>query len=533
MAGVMAKLGKAVKGKSKKKKKGGKGAGDGKENALLKKVAEMEQADYQRKMAQQARAMLKTQLNKEMTMSKVNAKKVKNGWLKIMRLAAVDSLRRDVEVISQNHERDVDRRDALLQMLDRDIDEAEEQFQMALREHLRNMDKLISLQDTRLATLESKFEDDLAILHNEFKTERERITARHGDDRKQLLNLLEAVAQQEAYKAAEAKQEFEQTREEVRNKHIEEINVLSATLDQHIDELERHFESAHLNYLQNTDKRTEEFKKLTKGDSKAARSIELKIRQIERLQASLSTWKNKMVQNYHEFGERNKALEAEKAAMAQHVSQLKARMSRVRNGASKRLVNLSKDVRAAKEQLQERLDLATRLLQLAEKARSLETDKEKVQPYYASSMPETQDPDEVKKTPAEEAAEESKWMRNMLANDGYSEVTSKAIMEVGDPALMRQLDNFYKKYNQVLLSKLATERERDRLREENEQMQSILKQFLEGISITENTVRGANPLLVVNGASNTLPMPVREGGTIPVIESHHMVGTNRIGGPPL
>lgn len=200
-------------------------------------------------------------------MSKVNAKKVKNGWLKIMRLAAVDSLRRDVEVISQNHERDVDRRDALLQMLDRDIDEAEEQFQMALREHLRNMDKLISLQDTRLATLESKFEDDLAILHNEFKTERERITARHGDDRKQLLNLLEAVAQQEAYKAAEAKQEFEQTREEVRNKHIEEINVLSATLDQHIDELERHFESAHLNYLQNTDKRTEEFKKLTKGDS--------------------------------------------------------------------------------------------------------------------------------------------------------------------------------------------------------------------------------------------------------------------------
>ena len=120
-------------------------------------------------------------------------------------------------------------------------------------------------------------------------------------------------------------------------------------------------------------------------------------------------------------------------------------VSSVRNGASKRLVNLSKDVRAAKEQLQERLDLATRLLQLAEKARSLETDKEKVQPYYASSMPETQDPDEVMKTPAEEAAEESKWMRNMLANDGYSEVTSKAIMEVGDPALMRQLDNFYKK----------------------------------------------------------------------------------------
>jgi len=83
----MAKLGKAVKGKSKKKKKGAKA--DSKESALLKKVSAMEQADYQRKLAQQTRNMLKGQLGKELSMSKVNAKKVKNGWLKIMRLAAV------------------------------------------------------------------------------------------------------------------------------------------------------------------------------------------------------------------------------------------------------------------------------------------------------------------------------------------------------------------------------------------------------------------------------------------------------------
>jgi len=99
---------------------------------------------------------------------------------------------------------------------------------------------------------------------------------------------------------------------------------------------------------------------------------------------------------------------------------------------------------------------------------------------------------------------------------------------------------------------MAAERERNRLKEENEQMQSILKQvcpclcgrhctvlftpyvvcvqFLEGISVTEDTVRGANPLLVVNGASNTLPMPVREAAAVPVIESSHMVNTGRVGG---
>ena len=58
----------------------------------------------------------------------------------------VESLRKDIEILSQNHERDVDRKDAIIQMLDRDLEEAEEQFQMALRSHLQNVDRLIDLQ---------------------------------------------------------------------------------------------------------------------------------------------------------------------------------------------------------------------------------------------------------------------------------------------------------------------------------------------------------------------------------------------------
>ena len=57
-----------------------------------------------------------------------------------------DSLRKEVEVSTQLHERDVDRKDAMLQMLDRDLDEAEEQYQLALRQHLRHIDTLVELQ---------------------------------------------------------------------------------------------------------------------------------------------------------------------------------------------------------------------------------------------------------------------------------------------------------------------------------------------------------------------------------------------------
>ena len=46
------------------------------------------------------------------------------------------------------------------------------------------------------------------------------------------------------------------------------------------------------------------------------------------------------------------------------------------------------------------------------------------------------------------------------------------------------LDNFFKRYNKVLLDVTAIERERDRLGGENGDLRSILKQYLDGISVS-------------------------------------------------
>ena len=35
----------------------------------------------------------------------------------------MESLRKDIEILSQNYERDVDRKDTIIQMLDRDLEE--------------------------------------------------------------------------------------------------------------------------------------------------------------------------------------------------------------------------------------------------------------------------------------------------------------------------------------------------------------------------------------------------------------------------
>lgn len=54
-------------------------------------------------------------------------------------------MRKDIEILSQTFERIIDRKDAIIKSLVKDSEEAEEQFQVALRSHIQNIDKLIGM----------------------------------------------------------------------------------------------------------------------------------------------------------------------------------------------------------------------------------------------------------------------------------------------------------------------------------------------------------------------------------------------------
>ena len=60
--------------------------------------------------------------------------------------AKAHDLKKDIEILSQTFERIVDRKDAILKSLVKDSEEAEEQYQIALRSHIQNIDQLIGNQ---------------------------------------------------------------------------------------------------------------------------------------------------------------------------------------------------------------------------------------------------------------------------------------------------------------------------------------------------------------------------------------------------
>ena len=82
------------------------------------------------------------------------------------------------------------------------------------------------------------------------------------------------------------------------------------------------------------------------------------------------------------------------------------------------------------------------------------------------------------------------------------------------------MQQFNKRFNKVLLDKLALEKQRAGLQKENDHLRSILKQYLDGISLSESVLNQLNPLLVVNGRTNA---PIKRNGQLNItyVEAAH------------
>ena len=117
-------------------------------------------------------------------------------------------------------------------------------------------------------------------------------------------------------------------------------------------------------------------------------------------------------------------------------------MNKFREGQAQRLSVLTQNTSAAKTRNEENIQMAERILKLAELARKMETDREKVAPYYASSGAEEAD------AAAEEAAAAAKGVKADASQP--LQYQSAAVSDEGELVhKWNQLDNFWKKHNKV------------------------------------------------------------------------------------
>ena len=89
----------------------------------------------------------------------------------------------------------LDDKDAILQMLDRDISEAEDHYNIALTNHFIHIRQLINLQDSRVKGLFREFEKDVNELENEFNTEFEEIKKQFEQEQNEILKMLHNITE--------------------------------------------------------------------------------------------------------------------------------------------------------------------------------------------------------------------------------------------------------------------------------------------------------------------------------------------------
>jgi hypothetical protein len=502
----MVKVRKAIKGAAGKGKKASGPPETEQEAALRREMQALAMEEEMRKRMEQRRKELKRWQEEEEKFAKLNRYRINNQWRKLMRLAKVESLRKELEILSQSHEREVDMKDAIIQMLDRDLDEAEEQYSMALRSHLSNVDALIELHNTKVRTLESEFDAELHILQREFDSERQQEISRHSREKKELLDIMSHVENEFNDQEAEARQEFESQCEEMKNKAMEELNLLNMVMMATIEELERHFESAHHHYVNTTESKTQKFKALSQKDKASALDIQRKTQRLLKLQDSVNNWKMKIAANVRECEERNRMLREEKESISRHFGELKAKMNKFRDNEGKLLTQLSTQIRRAMQTLEKQQKQAERIMKVAELNRKLETEQEKVMPF---SSPEDADGSKV---PVELQNEANQMCAYAKGAQGQT------IEE------WNYLDMFFKRFNKVALDNIALDNEKASLSHENEDLRSILKQYLDGISVTEDVLGNQNALLVVNNRTNIVHRQPMAAQQIPMIEANTVVG---------
>jgi len=461
----------------------------------------MSKEDEERQKIKARRKWAKERVALELKNSKQNLAKIQESWLKIMRSGKTKQLKKEVEIISQNHERDVDRKDAILQMLDRDLDEAEEQHQVAVRAHVQNVDKLIGIQLARVEGLEQEFQTEVKAIEAEFQVERDQLVERHNIEKRELQIIVQQVEHEEKGREQTDITEHQSQYELIRNRNIEEDHQMRSQLEEKIDGMRERCHAQLTNYRTTTESSTTDYHSYLAKDATLSKHVEKKLRQVERMHQAIQHWKMKIAQNRQECEERNQQLRGEKEQIQKHFQELKARMNRFRAEEKKRLVDLTVNARSCEQGLKKQLELAERILKTAELCRKLETEREKVVPFYLARDPPDLDSLNLEDDKLKEE------IREAMADTGVDEWT--------------YLDCFFKRYNKAYLDLFAVDKEKSRLEKENNQLRLILKQVLDGVSVNEEVLAAANPLLVVNGKVNLNHMPVTRRDPKPFVEAAH------------
>ncbi|EFC50410.1 hypothetical protein NAEGRDRAFT_1424, partial [Naegleria gruberi] len=433
--------------------------------------------ENRQKREEHLRQRIRELKEEEQSYSKINMTNINANWLYLMRESKLKELKDSIQIQAQDHDRLVDRKNATIQLMYRELDESEEQYRSALRTHMQHIEELLQLQDQRLTILHQEFNNDLYLLKKEYEEETQELRQKHKQEMQEWEEITKEMEKREEKTNETMELDFAQTKEKIKNRYQEELIQMVGNMNDKIEEYRKITKQENNDHYESMNQKYKDYIILRERDSSYIEIIKTQTYQIKMKEEALAHWKAKWLNNLRECEERNNKLIKEKDQLAQHFKELKKKMNSFRESEKKRLTELVKMSTETKEALKEKLEKASRILKLSEVNRRYETERERLLPFE-SDMENHVGLVSV----AESSIEESNV-----------DVDEKNFSE----SEWQQLNRFYKRYNKVLLDNLALDQEKEHLVDQNKKLRDMLKQYLDGISVNEDVLNNRNPLLIV------------------------------------
>ena len=457
----------------------------------------MTEEDNQRVAVEQttmAKSILHEKFDDDSKKTKLNQIKVTTQWRKIMRLVKTESLKKEIEILATTQEICLARKDTIIQFMLLDLKESESQIITANESqsnhtkemvsiHTNSIDMLETSYKGHIDTLTSSFTEDMKFLHSSLAEE---IKLAEGDE--------QAVMKEMEQFRTILTRSFQRQDEDYPRQKTEEIESLQTRLEEQIEGLKSQLDTTHSTFASEFGAITEEYKEMMVADKALSEVLDTRKRQVDNLQMLLFQWQGKMKQLMEDSEDRKRVLIVEKRNMHNHYQALKTRIKAYRTLLTQRLTELSARAHECKKRLNAKLEVGMKVLAAA-----------KATNYHQWQDKNVDDVDDVTTwhVDLEEDTDFESSVSNFKSASLVSSSSSPSHCDINSLTLRSNtLTKFYDRYNNLLAQAAVDEAEKNRLRDEGNELQELLAQYKKASTFTGESVEGNNSLLIVNGRSN-------------------------------
>ncbi|XP_047196788.1 dynein regulatory complex subunit 2-like [Hippoglossus stenolepis] len=414
--------------------------------------------------------ILKDKLQTEEKNTTVNLLKISEGWRLVLRQSRASELHKDIDILKQTFERQLEDKGNVIKGLQRDLKGAEHQWAQVRRLHLQNIEYLRALHEKQLMLLKQHWEDGLQRTNSSVKS-----------DRKQML----AHSQMKSADLEDAKLTVEQRHQKVINEiHRLYSESIASTESAQVDRRaalvlegviavnEKYRLKQDILELQHIE--AKELDKLVLKTKQCIQTTDKTKRRVQKLQDCVFQLRMKLHSNKTEKEYVERDLPAARNKEKEVTYKLRDHLTQSQLVARKQLIDLTVQSNNATKKLQAVIAEGDRVLRVAEMCQKLEGKQKNV--FMAPSSAEDRHRSMTEEEEAKESSEFPELWRVMRHN--YATLVHRDAL---------------KKYN-------------NDLSRENQQLRLLLCQHTGAMTARDPALGGRHPPLTVQQAPTSMDL---------------------------